>query len=700
MARSENDAELDLAGNEKAPTSALPPRPKPSKPREVTARPVPSAQQTDPRGFEIGQVVKRFTPKRGDTADGGTVLTFALKPSDPDFPFELAGGLRCTLTVPATYPQVARPVLRVTNQEMPRGYQINVENGFNELTRQAQRKSLLALLNELDRQLEQLLSSEKAQTLKITSNAPRQASAVPPRQDPAPREATAPESEVPQRVVYSVQEKNDARAKRDADVRQLEARMSKLPMYSKSTDGTIYNIPITVPKASQLPASLQAVKEVVLFVPELYNLEACTVHLKGIESHESENVEAAFEKYTRLNTSSTLMAHINYLTQHMRTMATEEVKRVPASVQPPAPIVEPADNSEPVQSEMPAADPDRPHLKLIARPPEWDNVEEDSGSASEVTDSEDYTDSTENEAEDGGAPVPAQSSLATTDRGISISFPDVELYGIELLEMASLALTLKCERCKTVTDISGLKPSTEGNNVIVSQACSKCAYELSASYRAEPVHAHNVRAGYLDLTSCTVQDMLPSVFAPTCSECSTKVQAPPGVVSVRGDTSLSICRSCHQKMTFKIPSVKFLRVSQQQKLLPSLPRRKGPRENLGITTGTPLPDNGRCTHYRKSYRWFRFSCCNKVYPCDRCHDEKSEPKHANEHANRMICGWCSREQNYRPQECGTCGRSMVAKKGSGFWEGGQGTRDPMRMSRKEPRKYKRVGSKNKAKENR
>ena len=33
----------------------------------------------------------------------------------------------------------------------------------------------------------------------------------------------------------------------------------------------------------------------------------------------------------------------------------------------------------------------------------------------------------------------------------------------------------------------------------------------------------------------------------------------------------------------------------------------------------------------------------------------------------------------------------MGKRGGGFWEGGKGTRDKMRMSRKDPRKYKRVG---------
>lgn len=48
----------------------------------------------------------------------------------------------------------------------------------------------------------------------------------------------------------------------------------------------------------------------------------------------------------------------------------------------------------------------------------------------------------------------------------------------------------------------------------------------------------------------------------------------------------------------------------------------------------------------------------------------------------MICGFCSREQNYRPEDCGICHSSLIKKAGSGFWEGGKGTRDKSRMSRK------------------
>lgn len=110
-------------------------------------------------------------------------------------------------------------------------------------------------------------------------------------------------------------------------------------------------------------------------------------------------------------------------------------------------------------------------------------------------------------------------------------------------------------------------------------------------------------------------------------------------------------------MVFKMPEVKFLVVgSAAMSARAALPLKKRPKEVLGIVAGQELPRRGRCQHYGKSYRWFRFSCCAKVFPCDRyvlpgyalcefrgsaadsslsrCHD--AETDHPNEHANRMI----------------------------------------------------------------
>ncbi|MCJ1288460.1 hypothetical protein MMC26_007818 [Xylographa opegraphella] len=71
--------------------------------------------------------------------------------------------------------------------------------------------------------------------------------------------------------------------------------------------------------------------------------------------------------------------------------------------------------------------------------------------------------------------------------------------------------------------------------------------------------------------------------------------------------------------------------------------------------------------------------------------QSSSPITAGQHTNKHISGFCSREQNYRPEDCAVCHAVLVGKRGGGFWEGGKGTRDKTKMSRKDARKYKRVG---------
>ena len=73
-----------------------------------------------------------------------------------------------------------------------------------------------------------------------------------------------------------------------------------------------------------------------------------------------------------------------------------------------------------------------------------------------------------------------------------------------------------------------------------------------------------------------------------------------------------------------------------------VPNRKRIPKDPAIQEGKPLPNFGTCKHYKKSYRWLRFPCCGKCYPCDICHDSKED--HEMKYANRMICGFCCKEQ--------------------------------------------------------
>lgn len=580
---------------------------------------------------------------------------------------------------------------------MPRGFQINVEKGFDQLVDRGPEKSLLALLNELDRNLERFLTEQKAATVKLVANQRKQLPEVAPKaevstDDPAPF--------IPAVYRYSSTELQQAKARRDVEVRQLEARLGRSEVFSKAADGVAFNVPLKRGNSSDVPASLRSLSETALIVPEVYPLEPCTIILRGVEGPEAENVEVAFEKHAVDMKELSLMAHINYLTQNLGklavdpnparadTTASEEHNEVSASV------------SEARQtSDEQVSDPIRPHLRYIARPPEWDVQQ---GASSD--DSTESDDTSEEEAEDelesiaGGAMLPVMGGSAI-EKGVQLSFPGLLLTGIELLQISKLSLSIRCDRCKQEADIKGQIPTTSSaSSIHRSEICQKCSATFTISYRPDLMHTTSSKAGYIDVENCSIVDLLPSNFQPTCSSCSTTFPSPPGITAVRGDTKLEVCRSCHQQMSFTVPDVRFLRVSTAvtSKALP--PRPTKPKEKLGISAGTPLPANGKCQHYSKSYRWFRFSCCSRVFPCDKCHDnpalnpaQKDNP-HPNEHADRMICGFCSREQRYHPETCRHCGHSVVKKSvTTGFWEGGKGTREKHLMRKKEGRKYKVSG---------
>ncbi len=640
----------------------------------VVSKPVPKTQAEDPRDFQIKQVKRRFSPIE-KAEDGGTSLAFSMVPSDPDFPFEMSGGLECVLRVPSSYPTEGRPTLEVKNVEMGREYQWKIEEGFSRLAERMAQGTLLSLMNSLDRQLEGLLGGEKEVEVTIIPNhvPGKSTKQLEPVKSVKPSSPSVP---LPTRTSkppdpYTPEQLRLARERREAETRQLEARLARTPLFSKSSDGIAYTVPITPRRHADLPVPLQAVKSIRLYVPLLYPLQHCRIELQDVSREAARVTETAFEGKAKENEDTTLMGHVNYLAQNIHVLATEIVEKPVERFEDPTPV----DVDEPaVESKIdPAAD-DRSHIIIIPRPPEWAaQHDNDETSGSEYSDS---YDSGDEDDKDGGAAletVPETSSSSAPERGISLSFPSLELYGIELLELVSLCITIKCERCKDTMDIGNLRHGANETH-----SCKKCAMPLGVSYRRELMHAHSFRAGYLDLEGCTVMDMLPSHFIPTCSECSTAMPTP-GIVSVRAASTLAICRTCHRKLSFQIPEVKFLLISTSTRHNLA-PVRKKPKESLGIVAGQELPRRGRCSHYGKSYRWFRFSCCAKVFPCDRCHDEGSE--HPNEHANRMICGFCSREQNYRPDDCGVCHADLVKKAGSGFWEGGKGTRDKGRMSRK------------------
>ncbi|KOS22796.1 Uncharacterized protein ESCO_003870 [Escovopsis weberi] len=669
-------------------------------PARVVPKPVPQAQLRDPRGYQVEAIRKRFKPSESTTADGATSLVFKLKPSDPDFPFELVA-LECDIHVPQAYPE-ERPQLRVRNKDIPRGFSINIERGFARLAEEKKESTLLALVYALDRNLEGFLSEQKVETVKLVpfkdtrhldaavDNLKGKAAAPPSETEPVPVPQVA-RPYVPE-PSYSRQQIYHAKLRRAQEIRQLESRMGRLPQFRRSADGVIFTLPIEPKRRADLPQGLHSVNSIHLIIPLLYPLQQLRVQLNEADASDAEPVEDLFAERAAGQSQMTLMSHVNYLAQNLhllakqaRALANDEQTKISSELKQQQQQQQQQEKDQSEDVPVASSRETKGHIQVIQRPPEWTLPTGDDDSED---DSSEYDD---DEGEGGGAaleegadsaPMPQREQV---EHGTMISFPSIELIGVELLQISLLSLSVKCERCKTLNDMTGLKPGFEKTT-----SCRKCAVPLAAKFNQQLLYENSARAGFIDLSGCKVADMLPSTFVPTCSRCSTPSA---GLVSVRGETTTNVCRECHGRFTFKIAQVKFVFVSPG-----SLPppdqggmRRRQQQERLGLHAGEPLPGRGACEHYRKSFRWFRFGCCSRVHPCDRCHDAAED--HLNEWANRMICGWCSREQNYAVEACLFCGRSVIGKKGRGFWEGGKGTRDQRMMSRKDPRKYKRLGKK-------
>ncbi|KAK1816750.1 hypothetical protein LTR12_008896, partial [Friedmanniomyces endolithicus] len=218
-------------------------------------------------------------------------------------------------------------------------------------------------------------------------------------------------------------------------------------------------------------------------------------------------VENAFEGLADALHEPTLTQLANHLTQHLSEMAINKEtavppptseERAPEIQQQPTPTVptELANNTLPN---------DKPHIHYIPRPPEWAQQQDDGDESASESSSAD--DSSSDEAEPDFPQAEAEMTTgpsAPQERGILLSFPQVEIHGIELLELTSLNITVKCERCKDTMDVQRLRNSTAKQ-----ETCKKCASGLAVGFRADLIHVNSARAGYLDLDGCTVIDMLP-----------------------------------------------------------------------------------------------------------------------------------------------------------------------------------------------
>ncbi|XP_072550598.1 uncharacterized protein [Salminus brasiliensis] len=254
--------------------------------------------------------------------------------------------------------------------------------------------------------------------------------------------------------------------------------------------------------------------------------------------------------------------------------------------------------------------------------------------------------------------------------------------GMATVEARRITVSMQCSRCKVTSDL------TLSSGLTCTAHCEKCGAEIRAAFRPRMLHHYSDVLGYLDLYAAAAVDLVlqDCQLIVGCLNCNKEdtIQHLP-----YGQNKETYCQHCHSKLSIFVEATRF------QYIQPKIRKKTGQesalqtcqcKRNPAVQHGKPLPEKGACKHYRQSHRWLRFPCCGWAYPCDVCHNEGQD--HLMELATRMICGYCAKEQPYsNGKPCVGCGGMMTRGTHTSHWEGGQGCRSKVKMSRNDRHKY-------------
>lgn len=294
------------------------------------------------------------------------------------------------------------------------------------------------------------------------------------------------------------------------------------------------------------------------------------------------------------------------------------------------------------------------------------------------------------------APVQATSWSAADVRrlGTEVRFIGLALEGFDTMITTALRLQVVCGRCKKPSDLASEGSGTDPRTV--EERCPVCKQHLALRIVPEICHAGCPAIAHVLGVDCHPTQVLRGDFEASCGECTDPIR----IRNVGpGFRRKSNCAFCYAKLNLAVEGADLIGSAvahwrqvaesegEKQSMRRMLNEARARERDMGVKAGQPLPDFGACKHYGKSYRWLRFPCCGRAFPCDVCHDEQTD--HPHEWANRMLCGHCAHEQLYK-DNCVSCGAAQTRHK-SAYWEGGEGCRNRTLMSKSDSHKYKGLG---------
>lgn len=292
----------------------------------------------------------------------------------------------------------------------------------------------------------------------------------------------------------------------------------------------------------------------------------------------------------------------------------------------------------------------------------------------------------------------------------------LQLEGIDALSLLSMSLELICCKCNSpfLEQIENLSVGHTQIHRVVD--CTSCGNTFEMALDPKIIHASSNTLAVIHCSGCLPRDLLPAAMVEVqCGSCSSSASMRDALYSGRWNERR--CRDCHLKTSFYYDMAVFRLLKQSEEKPQS--NKDQPRNAVSTTTkskrddtsrdshasdvklpvpGEPLPAHGVCKHYLHSYRWLRFPCCGRRFPCDLCHEESVEDGHEAKWALRMICGFCSIEQGLS-QRCSACGKRLTTTssrpegRNTRYWEGGKGQRDKKMLSKKDSHKFRNTKAK-------
>jgi uncharacterized CHY-type Zn-finger protein len=210
--------------------------------------------------------------------------------------------------------------------------------------------------------------------------------------------------------------------------------------------------------------------------------------------------------------------------------------------------------------------------------------------------------------------------------------------GIKKLNLKSLSVKFNCRICRTQGQ-GTLTQQENDRKITLSQVCFNCQATIECSFESFTVTRFtSAELGYFTWQGCKDIEFSSYAILAHC-ECNTGIMNWTPTEDER--EYAGSCKACRVVIHLKLGKVSLTETEEN---------------SLRMTPGG-LPSQGGCTHFKGSFRWYCFPCCSRMFPCSKCHDSGST--HALEWATRIVCGFCSEEQNFTNYEpCVSCGAQL------------------------------------------